>query len=49
MAANFAFRVGPCVEIVEPFKHILSVTTHPQVLARELRAPMGAYPENTVI
>ena len=41
MAANFASGVGPCVGTVEPFKHVLRVTAHPQVLALELRAPMG--------
>jgi len=41
MAANFASGVGPCVGIVEPFKHILCVTAHPQILALGLRAPMG--------
>ena len=33
MAANFASGVGPCVGIIEPFKHILRVTAHPQILA----------------
>ena len=42
MAANFASEMGPCVLIVEPFKHVLLVTAHPQFLALELRAPMGA-------
>ena len=28
--------------IVEPFKHLLRVTGHPQFLALELRAAMGA-------
>ena len=28
--------------IVEPFKHLLRVTAHPQFLALELQAPMGA-------
>ena len=44
MATNFAFGVGLCVGIVEPFKHILCVTAHPQILANELWAPMGACP-----
>ena len=35
-------RCGPCSGIVEPFKHFLRVTAHPQILALELRAPMGA-------
>ena len=39
-AANFACGVGPCVGIVEPFKRVLRVTPHPQILALELRAPM---------
>ena len=43
MASNFASGVGPCVEIVDPFKHLLCVTTHPQILVLELWAPMGAY------
>ena len=41
-AANFTFEVGPCVGIVEPFKWVLRVTAHPQVLALKLGAPMGA-------
>ena len=36
MAANFAFGVGPCVGIVEPFKRVVRVTTHPQILTLEL-------------
>ena len=32
-------RLPRCMEI---FKQILSVTVHPQILALELRAPMGA-------
>ena len=44
MASNFASGVGPCVEIVDPFKHFLCVTTHPQILVLELWAPMGACP-----
>ena len=31
MAANFASWVGPCVGIVEPFKHLPCVTAHPQI------------------
>ena len=42
MAANFASRVGSCAGIVEPFKHLLRVTAHRQILVLELRAPMGA-------
>ena len=42
LAANFASGVGPCMGIVEPFKHLLRVTAHPHFLAVELRAPMGA-------
>ena len=42
MAANFASRVGPCMGIVEPFKQVLRVTTHPQILKLELRTPVGA-------
>ena len=30
--------------IVEPFKHLLHVTTDPQIMVFELRAPMGACP-----
>ena len=41
LAANLASRVGPCMGIVEPFKRVLCVTAHPQVLALELQAPMG--------
>ena len=33
MAANFASGVGPCMGIVEPFKHVLRVTAHLQILA----------------
>ena len=47
LVANFASRVGHCariVMIVETFKHLLYVTTHPQFLALELRVPMGACP-----
>ena len=36
LAANFASGVGPCTGIVEPFKHLLRVTTHPHFLALEL-------------
>ena len=35
----FASRVGPCMGIVESCKYLLA---HPQFLALELRAPMGA-------
>ena len=40
----FASEVGPCTGIVtvEPFKHLLPVTSHPQFLALEPRAFMGA-------
>ena len=41
MGAKFPSRVGPCVGIVE---HVPRVTTHPQMLALELRAPMGTCP-----
>ena len=41
MAANFTFGVGPCMGIVEPFKRVLRVTAHPQILALELGVPMG--------
>ena len=44
MAANFTSRVGPCVGIVEPSKHVLHVTTHPQILALDLQAPTGVFP-----
>ena len=33
-----------CIGIVEPFKHPLHATTHPQFIVLELRAPMGACP-----
>ena len=33
-----------CTGIVEAFKHLLHVTTHPQFLVLELRVPMGACP-----
>ena len=39
LAVNFTSGVGPCTEIVE---HLLHVTAHPQFLALELQAPMGA-------
>ena len=42
MAANFASGVGPYMGIVEPFKRVLCVTAYPQILALELRVPMGA-------
>ena len=42
LAANLASGVGPCTGIVEPSKHLLSVTAHPHFLALELRASMGA-------
>ena len=42
LAANFASGMGPCMGIVEPFKHLLCVTAHPHFLALELRVPMGA-------
>ena len=38
LAANFASGVGPCMGMVEPFKHLLRVTAHPHFLALELRA-----------
>ena len=44
LAANFASEVGPCVGIVEPFKHLLHVTAHSQFLVLELRAPVGTCP-----
>ena len=44
LAAIFAFGVGPCMGIVEPFKLVLVVTAHPQFLALELWAPMGVCP-----
>ena len=37
---QLASGVGPCVVIVESFKHVPRVTAHPQMLALELRAPM---------
>ena len=40
MAAKFTSGVGPCVGIVEPFKHLFCVTAHPQILALELQALM---------
>ena len=43
-AANFASGSGPRAGIIEPFKHSLRVTAHPQFLALELRAPVGACP-----
>ena len=42
LAANFASEVGTCTGIVEPSKHLLSATAHPQFLVLELQAPMGA-------
>ena len=48
LAANFASGVGPCGGIVEPFKHLLHATAHPQFLALEVQAPMGTCPDNTV-
>ena len=42
MAANFTSGVGPFMRIIEPFKQVLRVTAHPQILTLELRAPMGA-------
>ena len=42
LAAYFASRMDPCTGIVEPFKHLLHVTGHPQFLALELRAAMAA-------
>ena len=42
LGVNFTSGVGTCAEIVEPFKHLLRVTTRPQFLVLELRAPMGA-------
>ena len=44
LVANFASRVSPCAEIVEPFKLLLHVTAHPQFFELELRAPMGTCP-----
>ena len=44
LAANFASRVGLCARIVETFKHLLCVTTHPQFLALELWAATGVCP-----
>ena len=44
LAANFTSRAGPCTGIVEPFKHFLCVTTHPQFLVLELSAPIGTRP-----
>ena len=31
----------PCIWVVKPFKRVLCVTTHPQILTLELQAPMG--------
>ena len=42
LGVYFVSGVGPCTGIVEPFKHLLRVTAHPQFLALELRTPMGA-------
>ena len=42
LAANFTSGVGPYTGIVEPFKLILCVTTHPQFLTLELRVPISA-------
>ena len=33
LAVYFTFGVGPCMGLVEPFKHLLCVTAHPQFLA----------------
>ena len=41
-AVYFASRMSPCTGIVEPFKDLLRVTAHPQLLALELWVPMGA-------
>ena len=49
MAANFASGVGLCTGMVEPFKHLLRVTAYPQILALELRVPMGAARDNMVM
>ena len=38
---QLASGVGPCVVIVESFKHVPCVTATPQMLALELLAPMG--------
>ena len=42
LAVYFASGVGPCMGIFEPFKHLLCVTAHPQLLVLELQVPMGA-------
>ena len=39
LTANFASGMGPCLGT---FKYLLSVIAHTQILALELRAPMGA-------
>ena len=44
LAANSESGVGPCTGIVNPFKHLLRATAHPQFLVFELRAPMGTCP-----
>ena len=44
LAANFVSGMGPCTGIVQPFKHLLRATAHPQFLMLELRVPMGTCP-----
>ena len=48
LAVYFASGVGPCTGLVEPFKLLLRVTTHPQFLVLELRCPWALDWDNTV-
>ena len=41
-ASNFVSGVDLCMEIIESFKQLLCATAHPQFLAPELRAAVGA-------
>ena len=44
LEANFVSGVDLCMEIIESFKQLLCATAHPQFLAPELRAAVGACP-----
>ena len=49
LVLNFASRVGTCLEIVEPFKHLLCVTAHPQFWCLSCEHPWVLPQGNTVL
>ena len=49
LAANFASGMGTCTGIVQPFKHLLRTTAHPQILCLNCECPWVLYWDNTKV